>query len=91
MDMKHARNIVKEVMGEYCIYGGLLATRAEVYADLMESTVSRGQPINHLFLDRLTWMPEKATPEQISRLMSAGFTLNAMRGEESKEKQGISA
>ncbi len=34
------RNIVAEIMAEHIIYGGLLATRAEVYADALGRTGS---------------------------------------------------
>lgn len=73
------RNMVSEVLSEKCIYGGLLATRQEVYADLMSLTKARGEKPNHIFCDRLAWMPPKATQEQAAVLQSRGMTLKAFR------------
>lgn len=50
------RRIVDQLMAEPCIYGGLLATRGEVYEDLQEVRGPQGQPISHLMIDRLVWM-----------------------------------
>lgn len=91
MGMKHRKNIVQEVLGEQCIYGGLLATRMEVYQDLVEIHKARGQKINHLFIDRLTWMPKAATPDQVEFLSERGMTLKRMREWEAREDMKVAA
>lgn len=66
------QNAVGEVMSELCVYGGLLATRAEVYADLVNKNDGG---LSWLTIDRLVWMPPKATKEQADALRAAGMTL----------------
>lgn len=67
---------VTQVMSERCIYGGLLATRGEVYADLSDPRLSERMR------DRLTWMPDKATDAEIEALTAQGMTLKAFRAAE---------
>ena len=76
------RSIVEEVMSEPCIYGGLLASRGEVYADLAEQRGPNGERISDLMIDRLTWTPKSATPEQAARLTECGLTLKRIRAME---------
>jgi len=71
------RNMVAEVMGEPCIYGGLLATRGEVAADLT------AQGVKWPLSDRLTWMCKPASAEDVAFLRSVGMTLAAVREKES--------
>lgn len=51
---------VDDYMKEVCVYGGLLATRAEVYADLDRPGLS------WLMVDRLVGMCLPATPADIA-------------------------
>lgn len=73
------RNLVAVVMAEPCIYGGLLATRAEVYEDLAELRGPKGEKLDHLAIDRMVWHCAEATPEDVARLTAAGLTLKAFR------------
>ncbi len=66
-------------MSELCIYGGLLATRAEVYFDIKACAKSNGHNLSDLFVDKMVWMNPKATPAQIKLMKSRNHTLKAMR------------
>ena len=76
------RNIVAEVMAEPCIYGGLLATRGEVYEDLQRLCRPDGAGMSHLWLDRLTWMCKPASAEDAEFLRARGMTLEAIQAKE---------
>ncbi len=78
-----SRNIVAEVMAEPCIYGGLLATRGEVYEDLAKLRDPNGKGMAPLWLDRLTWMCKPATAEDAEYLRAVGLTLQAIQEKES--------
>jgi hypothetical protein len=73
------RDLVAEVMAEPCIYGGLLATRAEVYEDLAKLRRPDGTGMDALWLDRLTWMCPAASAEEVEHLTATGMTLTAIR------------
>lgn len=74
---------VVEILGqEQCVYGGLLATRAQVYDHLRAARGPDGEAIGWLMLDRLTWMPSRATPAQAAELRRRGMTLeNLLKNE----------
>ena len=78
------RNAVDEVMAEPCIYGGLLATRGEVYMDLQRLKRPDGTGMSHLWLDRLTWMCKPASAEDAAFLRARGMTLEAIQEQESE-------
>ena len=80
--MSKRRNLVAEVMSELCLYGGLVATRMEVYEDLRSLRGENGEKLDYLGLDRLTWTPEAITEEEADFLRSAGLTLKAIREQE---------
>lgn len=69
------RRIIDEVMAQLCVYGGLLATRAEVYEHLCAVYESKGlcPKKNFLSIDRLTWQPPEATPEQADYCRRVGL------------------
>ncbi len=73
------RNLVAEVMEERCVYGGLIATRLEVYRELEALRDRNGERLSSLAVDRLTWMPKTATPEDIANRP----TLTTLRAVES--------
>ncbi len=73
------KNLVAEVMGEHCIFGGLLATRGEVYEDLSRLRRPDGTAMDALWLDRLTWMCPAASADQAECLAALGMTLVAVR------------
>ena len=80
--MSKRRNLVAEVMSEPCLYGGLAATRMEVYEDLRSLRGENGEKLDYLALDRLTWMPAAITAEEADFLRSCGLTLKAIREQE---------
>lgn len=79
------RNLVAEVLSEPCVYGGLLATRGEVYADLQRLRRPDGTGMDPLWLDRLTWMCPAASEDDAAFLRERGMTLKAVREQEGRK------
>ena len=74
---------LSEVMAEPCIYGGLLATRGEIFADLAWLEKRTRWP----FVDRLAFMYRTATPDEVAREAAYGFTLKNMRAAEAEAQK----
>jgi hypothetical protein len=79
------RNLVAEVMAEKCVYGGLIATRGEVYDDLCRAWRSRGHDPDKIFLliDELVWKCPEATEWDLQ----VRGTLKAVRDREAKREE----
>jgi hypothetical protein len=68
---------VGEVLQELCIFGGLLATRQQVYEYLQTLRGPKGETLRPLALDQLAWQPDKATPEEIEYHRRVGLVFDA--------------
>lgn len=56
------RNIIQELMSETVVYGGLVATRGEVYLDAIECGCS------HHWADRFAFRDQAVQPEAVAHL-----------------------
>lgn len=67
------------VMQELVIYGGLLATRQEVYDDLRDRRSPDERRSCHAHCEQMAWMPRAATDAEVELLRGRGQTLARFR------------